>query len=169
MRDLYMDDFTMESIAKTLSRYPDNGLLVYVDELKGFFESMDSYRKGGDRQKWLSINNGGSIKVNRSGANTIYIHQSSIGIVGGIQPRATVTPYESLSKVYMDIETTGLNPKIDRVLMVGLLLDGVTTIITDPDERTLLDKTIAYLNRHKPDCLIGHNLFNFDSLDLLRK
>jgi hypothetical protein len=61
MRDLYMDDFTMESIAKTLSRYPDNGLLVYVDELKGFFESMDSYRKGGDRQKWLSINNGGSI------------------------------------------------------------------------------------------------------------
>jgi Protein of unknown function (DUF3987) len=65
---------------------PDYGLLVYVDELKGFFESMNSYRKGGDRQKWLSINNGGSIKVNRSGANTIYIHQSSIGIVGGIQP-----------------------------------------------------------------------------------
>ena len=46
--------------------------------------------------------------------------------------------------------------------MVGLLLDGATTIITDPDERTLLDKAIAYLNRHKPDCLIGHNLFNFD-------
>lgn len=32
-RDLYMDDFTMESIAKTLDRYPDNGLLVSVDEL----------------------------------------------------------------------------------------------------------------------------------------
>ena len=78
------------------------------------------------------------------------------------EPTARVKPYESLSKVYIDIETTGLNPSVDRVLMVGLLLDGATTIITDPDERTLLDKAIAYLNRHKPDCLIGHNLFNFD-------
>ena len=78
------------------------------------------------------------------------------------EPTATVKPYESLSKLYIDIETTGLNPNVDRVLMVGLLLDGEITIITDPDERTLLDKTIAYLNRHKPDCLIGHNLFNFD-------
>jgi DNA polymerase, archaea type len=77
-------------------------------------------------------------------------------------PTAALMPYESLSKIYIDIETTGLDPTIDRVLMVGLLLDGETTIITDPDERTLLDKTIAYLNCHKPNCLIGHNLINFD-------
>ena len=77
-------------------------------------------------------------------------------------PKTIVKPYESLSKVYIDIETTGLNPSVDRVLMVGLLLDGKTTIITDPDERILLDKTFNYLSSHKPDCLIGHNLFNFD-------
>ena len=78
------------------------------------------------------------------------------------EPATKLKPYKELSKVYIDIETTGLDPKIDRVLMVGLLMDGETTIITDPDERTLLDKTITYLNKHKPQCLIGHNLFNFD-------
>jgi DNA polymerase, archaea type len=78
-------------------------------------------------------------------------------------PATTLKPYESLSKVYIDIETTGLDPSIDRVLMVGLMSgNGETTIVTDPDERILLDKTISYLNRHKPDCLIGHNLINFD-------
>jgi len=52
------------------------------------------------------------------------------------KPTATVKPYESLSKLYIDIETTGLNPSVDRVLMVGLLLDGETTIITDPNGRS---------------------------------
>lgn len=78
------------------------------------------------------------------------------------KPTTVIKPYDSLGKIYIDIETTGLHPEIDRVLMVGLLQDGETTIITDQDERVLLEKTIAHLNRHKPDCLIGHNLINFD-------
>ncbi len=78
------------------------------------------------------------------------------------EPTATLKPYESLTKLYIDIETTGLNPSVDRVLMVGLLNgNGETTIITDPDERAILTKTIEYL-WCKPNCLIGHNLVNFD-------
>ena len=78
-------------------------------------------------------------------------------------PTTSVKPYEQLTKLYLDIETTGLDPTVDRVLMVGLMSEtGVKTIITDPDERVILTKTIDYLKANKPDCLIGHNLINFD-------
>jgi DNA polymerase, archaea type len=79
------------------------------------------------------------------------------------EPTTSVKPYEQLTKLYIDIETTGLDPLIDRVLMVGLMSEtGVKTIITDADERVILTKTSDYLKANKPDCLIGHNLINFD-------
>jgi DNA polymerase, archaea type len=79
------------------------------------------------------------------------------------EPTNSVKPYEQLTKLYIDIETTGLNPEIDRVLMVGITNEtGIKTIITDPDERVILTKTIAYLKANKPSCLIGHNLVAFD-------
>jgi DNA polymerase, archaea type len=79
------------------------------------------------------------------------------------EPTTSVKPYEQLTKLYLDIETTGLDPTVDRVLMVGLMSEtGVKTIITDPDERVILTRSIDYLKANKPDCLIGHNLVNFD-------
>jgi DNA polymerase, archaea type len=79
------------------------------------------------------------------------------------EPTTSVKPYEELTKLYIDIETTGLDPLVDRVLMVGLMSEtGVKTIITDPDERVILSSTIEHLKANKPDCLIGHNLINFD-------
>lgn len=78
-------------------------------------------------------------------------------------PTSSVKPYEQLAKLYIDIETTGLNSETDRVLMVGLMSGcGAKTIITDRDEKVLLDRTIKFLRANKPECLIGHNLFNFD-------
>ena len=79
------------------------------------------------------------------------------------EPTTSVEPYEQLTKVYLDIETTGLHPETDRVLMIGLMSEtGVKTIITDPEERVILTKTIDYLKANKPACLIGHNLIEFD-------
>jgi DNA polymerase, archaea type len=79
------------------------------------------------------------------------------------EPTTSVKPYEQLTKLYLDIETTGLDPLVDRVLMVGLMSEsGAKTIITDPDEKVTLTRTIDYLKANKPDCLIGHNLINFD-------
>jgi DNA polymerase, archaea type len=79
------------------------------------------------------------------------------------EPTTSVKPYEQLTKLYIDIETTGLDSTIDRVLMVGLMSEtGVKTIITNPDERVILDRTIKHLKANKPECLIGHNLINFD-------
>jgi DNA polymerase, archaea type len=79
------------------------------------------------------------------------------------EPTTSVKPYEELTKLYLDIETTGLDPLVDRVLMVGLMSEtGEKVIITDPDECLILTRTIDYLRANKPDCLIGHNLINFD-------
>jgi DNA polymerase, archaea type len=79
------------------------------------------------------------------------------------KPTILLKPYEGLSKLYIDIETTGLDSTIHRVLMVGLMDEtGVKTIITDTDERVILTSTIEYLKANKPECLIGHNLINFD-------
>jgi DNA polymerase, archaea type len=78
-------------------------------------------------------------------------------------PTTSVKPYEELTKLYLDIETTGLDSLVDRVLMVGLMSEtGVKTIISDADERVILTRTIEHLKANKPDCLIGHNLINFD-------
>ncbi len=79
------------------------------------------------------------------------------------QPTQSIKPYEQLTKLYIDIETTGLDAQIERVLMVGLMSGcGEKTILTDPDEKALLVEVVKFLRSHKPDCLIGHNLFNFD-------
>jgi DNA polymerase, archaea type len=79
------------------------------------------------------------------------------------EPTAELKTYESLSKLYLDIETTGLDPQVDRVLMVGLMDDqGDHHIITNQDEKVLLTEVMAYLKTNKPQCLIGHNHIAFD-------
>ena len=79
------------------------------------------------------------------------------------EPSTSVKPYEELTKLYIDIETTGLEPLVDRVLVVGLMsATGEKVIITDPDEKVTLRRTIDYLRSNKPNCLIGHNHVQFD-------
>lgn len=72
-----------------------------------------------------------------------------------------IKPYGELRKLYLDIETSGLNPDSDRVLMVGLSDGNRKTILAESDEALLLEKFLEQI-QSKPDVLIGHNLFNFD-------
>lgn len=89
-------------------------------------------------------------------------YQSAINIPTWT-PTKELQPYESLSKLYIDIETTGLEPESDRVLMVGLMDDqGNHHIITNQDEKLMLIEVINYLKANKPQCLIGHNHIAFD-------
>jgi Protein of unknown function (DUF3987)/Bifunctional DNA primase/polymerase, N-terminal len=87
MVDCYFSDFTIESIGQSISDRPQDSYLVFVDELAGFFNSMDAYRKGGgDRQKWLDLYNAGALKINRKGSPTIFCPHTSVSILGGLQP-----------------------------------------------------------------------------------
>jgi Protein of unknown function (DUF3987) len=87
MQSVYFSDFTIEALISAISEYPDEGTIIYSDELAGFFSSMDAYKSsaGVDRPKWLSIWDGGAIKSTRRTGST-YVPHSSISIVGTIQP-----------------------------------------------------------------------------------
>ena len=87
-KELYLSDFTLEALSGVLGTQPDRGMLTLIDELARFFSSMDAYRngKGGDRQAWLSLYDGGSFKVNRKGSGRVYASKTSVSLLGGIQP-----------------------------------------------------------------------------------
>ena len=79
------------------------------------------------------------------------------------QPNTTLKPYQDLTKLYLDIETTGLDHTRDRVIAIGLLdANGGKHTITDKNELTLLKTAIEFLTQNRPELLIGHNLVNFD-------
>ena len=86
--DLYVSDFTLEALCQVLGRQPERGLLVSLDELTTFFKSMDAYRngKGSDRARWLEFYNARALKVDRKTTGRVYVPQTSISIIGGIQP-----------------------------------------------------------------------------------
>ena len=89
-RDYVVDDFTMEALMEVHRNNPI-GLLVHRDELDGFFKSANKYRggKGDDSQRWLSLYNGKSIKVNRKGneGDKLQLKRTAVSITGTIQRR----------------------------------------------------------------------------------
>jgi CRISPR-associated protein Cmr3 len=91
--DLYASDYTMEAVGQILSQQPERGLLISPDELSAFLNSMDAYRKGkgADRARWLSLYNGQSLKINRKTSDQIFVHCTSVSVIGGIQPSVLQT------------------------------------------------------------------------------
>ena len=79
------------------------------------------------------------------------------------QPTTVVQPYEAVSKLYIDIETLGLDPLTDRIIAVGLRDEqGVSYKISDPNEPWLLQQTLAALRKKAPKLLLGYNHVAFD-------
>ncbi len=86
---LCLEDVTIESAQDILGSSP-SGVLLYQDELSGFFGAMDKYSgsRGGakDRGFWLQSWNGGSSGWNRVGRGAGMIPNLSTCLLGGIQP-----------------------------------------------------------------------------------
>jgi hypothetical protein len=82
--DLFTTDSTMEAIGVMLTR--TRGMAMIRDELAGWIHSMDAYRKGGDRQAWLSLWAGAPPKVTRKTSDPIFVLDPVICLTGGIQP-----------------------------------------------------------------------------------
>ena len=76
----------MEGILNRLINSP-KGLVIESDELAGFFNSLNQYRKGNDLQNYLSIWSNRPIDTARKSDEDGYlIHNPFITIIGGIQP-----------------------------------------------------------------------------------
>ena len=103
-------NFTIEGLFKA-HKTNERGLLVYVDELQGFFNAMSQYKtKGADEQEWLDFWNGSEMVVNRAGSELVRLESTRLSVIGGIQPL-------ELSALLSGSRST--NGMIDRFLFVS--------------------------------------------------
>ncbi|MDP9471012.1 MAG: YfjI family protein [Chloroflexota bacterium] len=84
LEHFFSTDVTTEALASILSTSP--GVSVVRDELVGWVKSHDAYRRGGDRQNYLSLWAGAPLKVDRKGTAPLYVPHPCVPIIGGIQP-----------------------------------------------------------------------------------
>ena len=150
MLDLYFSNFTIEALVDSIQHHPNAGSMVMLDELAQFYKSLDMYRggKGSDRQQWLTIWNGSGLKNNRKSTGAIVLPQTSIGILGGIQPE-TITNMVSGD----DSQFDGL---WNRFSFVGLPQFKTSAFTETPaDLGTELDRVYRALSQqpHQIHCL----------------
>lgn len=107
-RQHLISDYTLEAL-HSIHDINKRGIGLYKDELKGFLNDMNKYRKGSDEEFWLESFNNGSYIVNRVTREPIMVHNISINIIGTIQ-------HDVLSKVVDDYAGNGL---IDRFLFTA--------------------------------------------------
>jgi hypothetical protein len=84
-RQLLIEDFTIEACHYIHKNNP-RGLGLHKDELVGFLNDMNKYRKGSDEQFWLESFNNSSYIVNRVTKEPLMINDIMVNIIGGIQP-----------------------------------------------------------------------------------
>jgi hypothetical protein len=89
---LFLDDFTLEALARIQIRQPDRGCLIGIDELAGLIDGANQYKggRGDDRSKLISARGGKGLNLERASTkpedNTDSL-ASSFSIAGGIQPK----------------------------------------------------------------------------------
>lgn len=84
-RELIINDATTEAINASLE-VNQRGLLMVRDEINGWINSLNQYRKGSDLEFWLSVWSNQSVKVNRVGKDSLYVRKPFVSVIGGIQP-----------------------------------------------------------------------------------
>ena len=78
-------DATMEALVEKLEHLP-RGVGLHRDELAGWWGSMDQYRKGADREKWLSLWNGKQVDAIRKTAGEVLVRRPFVSVCGTVQP-----------------------------------------------------------------------------------
>ena len=114
-----LGDTTVEAACEVLAVTPA-GVLMKLDELSGWFGSMEKYNSGkgaaADRAVWLQAWNGGPYAVNRIIRGAKLIENLSVSLLGGVQP-------ELIRKVAADFLDDGLLQRMFPVIMRPAELD----------------------------------------------
>jgi hypothetical protein len=84
---LLIADATREVLGTIMKENP-RGLISYHDELIGWLNSFDAYRKGkgADRTFWLATHSGEPISVDRQSRPSIYVRDPFVNVFGSTQP-----------------------------------------------------------------------------------
>jgi hypothetical protein len=105
---LLISDYTIEAL-HTIHDINKRGVGLYKDELVGFLNDMNKYRKGSDEQFWLESFNNGHHIVNRVTKEPIMINNICINMIGTIQ-------HDVLNKIISEYKGNGL---MDRFLFTS--------------------------------------------------
>jgi hypothetical protein len=77
---------TMEAISGIHQNNP-RGIILFKDEIIGMLKDFNKYNKGGgDKQELMELFNGNPLRVDRATKETVYLPETCINIVGGVQP-----------------------------------------------------------------------------------
>ncbi len=126
LEHFFTTDATTEALAAMLGTSP--GLTLVRDELVGWVKSHDAYRKGGDRQNWLSLWAGAPLKVDRRGAGALYVPRPTASVVGGIQPELLSELAEEANRRDGFVDRFGLCwPDAQPARWTEATVDGATT------------------------------------------
>ena len=82
---MIVSDATLEALHH-VHDFNKRGLGVYKDELKGFLNDFNKYRKGSDEEFWLESFNNTSYIINRVTKDPMLIDNICINIIGTMQP-----------------------------------------------------------------------------------
>lgn len=76
---------TLEAIHQVHKDNP-RGIVLCKDEIIGMFKDFNRYNNGGgDKQEFLELFNGKSMRINRATRETLYLPETCVNIIGGIQ------------------------------------------------------------------------------------
>lgn len=75
--------------------------------------------------------------------------------------------FDQLRRLQFDLETTGLDPRHDRIFMVAVRASGRTEVLEaegegDAAERHLIQRLVSTIRAEDPDVIENHNLQGFD-------
>ena len=87
LRHLFSTDTTVEALAVNLESNP-KGVLIFRDEFTAWVRSMNQYRRGADRQFFLSAWSNEMIKVDRKSdqGGPLVVRHPFLCVLGGLQP-----------------------------------------------------------------------------------
>jgi putative DNA primase/helicase len=88
LKRYFVNDVTNEKLGELMAQEVNaDGLIVFRDELVGFFKTLDRSGHEADRSFYLEAWNGsGSFTFDRIGRGTIHIPHACLSLFGGIQP-----------------------------------------------------------------------------------
>jgi DNA polymerase, archaea type len=159
------DERVRSAAAKGLSYHPRQSIAI-GEWSKPVQEKRDDGNWGNKK-----VDNGYGVKVSIPDTlPTIWVDENKIDLC--YSPASTtpvanlpqeIAGYETVSKVYIDIETTGLFPEFDRVTMFGIRDgSGNDWIFTSPNEAELLTLAMKWLKQNQPTLMFLHNGYGFD-------
>lgn len=153
-RRYVVNDSTVEKLGEILNENP-MGVLLFRDELTGFFRNLEKFGREGDRAFYLECWNGdSSFTYDRIGRGTLHIPAACISILGGIQPgplgeivrrvggagddgllqRFQLLVYPNPSRTWKNIDRTPDRSAKEQVDEIVKRLDRIDAMRVDADE-----------------------------------